>query len=486
MLEYFYLYTIYSTILTLIFILTINRIRILRIISFVFSVITFAVTSTLIWNTDFSTISLKPFEITLSNYLEISLIIGLDQCNIMFLLLTTVLFPIIILASWSTIKYDFKFFYALIILSEFFLINVFLSFDLLFFYIWFEATIIPIFIIVINWGSRSNRTRAAMYLVLYTIFLSIPFLYSIIYIYHLVGTTNVYFLTYNVVFDIKVQRYLMWFFFFAFGVKLPVFPLHLWLPEAHVEAPTCGSMLLAGILLKLGYYGFLKFFWQFFSLAIIEYTNILIAICTIGCVYSALIALSQPDFKKIIAYSSVSHMNFCLLGIISGEQLGLLGSFLMAIGHGIVSTALFFIVGIIYERAHTRVLDYYSGLSVLVPSISFFMFIFTISNFGFPISLNFVAELLILVGIGSINLFILLLMGIYSVVSVGYNLWLYVRMFHGSLRTTVYKKPYKFNDLTTIELKVLMPLCFYNIILCFCPNILINNIIVFILAINYK
>jgi NADH:ubiquinone oxidoreductase subunit 4 (subunit M) len=132
--------------------------------------------------------------------------------------------------------------------------------------------------------------------------------------------------------------------------------------------------------------------------------------------------LSQPDFKKIIAYSSVSHMNFCLLGIISGEQLGLLGSFLMAIGHGIVSTALFFIVGIIYERAHTRVLDYYSGLSVLVPSISFFMFIFTISNFGFPISLNFVAELLILVGIGSINLFILLLMGIYSVVSVGYNL----------------------------------------------------------------
>jgi len=178
-------------------------------------------------------------------------------------------------------------------------------------------------------------------------------------------------------------------------------------------------------------------------------------------------------------------MNFCLLGIISGEQAGLLGSFLMAIGHGIVSTALFFLVGIIYERTHTRLLIYYSGLSLVIPSISFFMFIFIISNFGFPISLNFVAEFLILLGIGSVNILILLLIGIYSVISVAYNLWLYVRMFHGTIKLSVYNS-FKFNDLTTIELKTLLPLFVYNIVLCFCPNILIKNIIVFIITIHYK
>lgn len=485
MLELYILYINISVITSLLFFIIMDNTRTLRIISFLFSIITFAVTSTLIWNTDFSTIMVKPFSFVISNYLKILMTVGLDQCNILFLLLTTILYPIIVLASWTTIKFKFKKFYAYLFLSEYFLINVFLSFDLLFFYIWFEATIIPIFLIIVGWGTRSNRIRAALYLALYTITFSIPFLFSIIYLYSMCGSTNVYFLMYNIVLDIKVQKYLMWFFFIAFGVKLPVFPLHLWLPEAHVEAPTCGSMLLAGILLKLGYYGFLKFFWQFFSLAIIEFNSILLTICTVGCVYTALIALSQSDFKKVIAYSSVSHMNFCLLGIISGEQAGLLGSFLMAIGHGIVSTALFFLVGIIYERTHTRLLIYYSGLNLVIPAISFFMFIFIISNFGFPISLNFVAEFLILLGIGSVSVLLLMFIGIYSVISVAYNLWLYVRMFHGTIKVSVYNS-FKFNDLTTIELKTLMPLFVYNIVLCFCPNILIKNIIVFIMAIYYK
>ena len=242
-------------------------------------------------------------------------------------------------------------------------------------------------------------------------------------------------------------------------------------------------MILAGILLKLGYYGFIKFFWQFFSTAIAESVGILLTICSIGCIYTALIALSQIDMKKVIAYSSVSHMNFCLLGVISGSSVGMLGSFLMAIGHGIVSTALFFLIGIIYERSHSRLLDYYSGLGLIIPVISFFSFMFLISNFGFPISLNFVAELLILVGVGTVNVLILIVLGLYSIFSVAYNLWLYVRMFHGTLKVSIYNF-FLFSDLTTIELKVLLPLSLYNFILCFYPNLLIKNIIVFILAIN--
>jgi len=229
---------------------------------------------------------------------------------------------------------------------------------------------------------------------------------------------------------------------------------------------------------------FLKFFWQFFSAALNQYLSVFVTICTIGCIYTALIALSQIDLKKVIAYSSVSHMNFCLLGVLSGDTFGILGSFLMAIGHGIVSTALFFLVGILYERTHTRLLDYYSGLNQIVPVISYFMFMFIISNFGFPISLNFIAELLILIGVGTFSILILLSLSLYSVFSVAYNLWLYVRIFHGTIRASVFSYFLR-NDLTTIELKVLIPLSLFNFLLFLFPNTLLQNIIMFILLINY-
>ena len=215
MLEFFFYFINISLVINITFLLLIDeeQFKIIRIISFIYSTIVFLAVINFIINLDFSTIIIKLFSITLSSYLNIKLTIGIDQCNVMFLLLTTILFPIVVLASWTTIKFNLKFFYFLIALLEYILINVFLSFDLFFFYIWFEASIIPMFLMIIYWGVNPNRIRAAFYFVLYTVFFSLPFLYSIIYIYDLLGTTNVYFLTYNVVLDVNAQKYLMWFFF---------------------------------------------------------------------------------------------------------------------------------------------------------------------------------------------------------------------------------------------------------------------------------
>ena len=182
-------------------------------------------------------------------------------------------------------------------------------------------------------------------------------------------------------------------------------PFHIWLPEAHVEAPTAGSMILAGLLLKLGYYGFVRFFLNMFPEANLFFNPLISSLCIIGCLYGALLALSQIDIKKIIAYSSVSHMNLCVLGVFSFDINALVGSCLLAVGHGFVSVALFFLIGCLYERYHTRLIDYYSGLSYLLPVFSLFFFYFIISNFAFPISLNFIAEFLLFVGIGNWNFF---------------------------------------------------------------------------------
>jgi proton-translocating NADH-quinone oxidoreductase chain M len=481
MFEFIYLYILLSLIFSIILFIFIDDLHV-KLVSFIFSIFLFILSIFILIKIDFSSIFFYSYTFKFSLFYKIYLTLGIDQLSVFFLLLTTFLFPLIILASWNSIKFKLNFFYTNLLLLEFFLINVFISFDLLFFYFWFESTLIPMFLIIVIWGNQSRKINAGLYLLVYTLLFTALFFFLIIYIQFEFGTTNFFVLLNFLIINKNYQIFFWICFFLAFAVKLPLFPFHLWLPEAHVEAPTVGSIILAGLLLKLGYYGYVRFFLQILSDTFEIFNSIVIVLCMLGCIYGALLALSQIDIKKMIAYSSVSHMSLCLLGIISSNIYGLLGSFLLAIGHGFVSSALFFLVGLLYDRYHTRILDYYSGLNLVLPVFSFFFFTFLISNFGFPISINFIAEFLILLGIGYLNLIILCFLIFYSVISVAYNLWLYVRVCHGSLSKNLILNFY-FYDISKIELLIILPLFFCNIFFCFMPNTLINYLIPFFISI---
>lgn len=436
-----------------------------------FSIIVFFFFLFMFSNFDFSTVFFYSLNLKILWFWNISITYGIDSLSLVFLLLTAFIFVICALVAWNSIKFKINLFFILLLLLEFFILNVFISFDLLFFYFWFESSLLPIFFIILIWGNNSRKINAAFYLVMYTFVFSILFFFSIIFLHYFVGTTNVFVLTYFIEINEYYQKIFFIFFFFAFAVKLPIFPLHIWLPEAHVEAPTVGSIILASLLLKLGYYGALRFFMQFFLSAILYFKPILAVIRIISCTYSSLIALSQFDIKKLIAYSSVAHMSLSLLGLFSCNLYGILGSFILAVGHTFVSTALFFLVGSLYDRYHTRIADYFFGLGRYLPFYSTMFFNFLISNFGFPVSLNFVGEFLILVGIGDWNLIILIFLIFYSVLSVAYNLFLYTRIFHGA------PKVFLALDLLKLEILILVPLLLSNFFLCFFPSFLIKLIL---------
>jgi proton-translocating NADH-quinone oxidoreductase chain M len=475
------MYIFLSLIFSIILFIFIDELHV-KLVSFIFSIFLFLISIFILIRIDFSSTFFYSYTFKLSVYYKIYLTLGIDQLSIFFLLLTTFLFPIIVLASWNSIKFKLNFFYTNLLLLEFFLINVFITFDLLFFYFWFESTLIPMFLIIVIWGNQSRKINAGLYLLVYTLLFTVLFFVLILYIQYEFGTTNFFVLLNFLIINKEYQIFFWICFFLAFAIKLPLFPFHLWLPEAHVEAPTVGSIVLAGLLLKLGYYGYIRFFLQILPNSFEIFNSIVIVLCTLGCIYGALLALSQVDIKKMIAYSSVSHMSLCLLGIISANIYGLIGSFLLAVGHGFVSSGLFFLVGLLYDRYHTRILDYYSGINLILPVFSFFFFTFLISNFGFPISINFIAEFLILLGIGYINIIILCFLFFYSVISVAYNLWLYVRVCHGTLSNSLVINSY-FYDISKIELLIILPLFFCNIFFCFMPNNLINYLIPFFISI---
>jgi len=444
-------------------------------IAFVFSLYTFFLSIFLIIFFDFSKIFLNVYEFSFSKNFTLNFIIALDVFSLFFIVLTTFLFSLIVLSSWKSIKYKLKLFYFILMVIELFLIFAFISFDLFFFYFWFESILIPMSVLIGIWGNQSRKINAVFYFFIYTVLGSSLMLFSIMYIHVFFKTTNFFMLSYFLVFNKQQQIFLWIAFFLAFAVKIPMVPFHIWLPEAHVEAPTAGSMILAGLLLKLGYYGFVRFFLTMFPEANLFFNPLISSLCILGCLYGALLALSQIDIKKIIAYSSVSHMNLCVLGIFSFDLNSLVGSCLLAVGHGFVSVALFFLVGCLYERCHTRLLDYYSGVSYLMPVFSLFFFYFTISNFAFPVSINFVAEFLIFLGIANWNLFNFFFLIFYSVLSVSYNLWLYTKVALGTFKST---NKYLI-DLSKLELCVLIPLAFLNFFLCFFPTFLLQMLVPF-------
>ena len=360
---------------------------------------------------------------------------GVDYISMSLMVLTNLFIYLCIFAIRSP-EIRGKFLISELINKLFFiqwgLLCAFSAFDLLSFFIFFEATLIPIFMIILQGGSRERKTRAGYLIAIYTLFGSIFMLYNIFYLFNKYGTTN-YLWLYGLNISLNDQKILWITFFLTFAAKIPVFPFHIWLPEAHVEAPTIGSVLLAALLLKLGIFGLLRFGLPLFAIGqeYFKYYIIILTICSFF--YINLIAIRQIDIKKIIAYSSIVHMNVIVLGILCLSIESLDGAIYQMLAHGLVSGALFFCIGIIYERFKSRFLWYYGGLSFIMPLYSLYLFLFTLANISFPLTANFVGEMLLFIGICKDNFFI----GIFGVLSmfwgVIYSIWSFNRICFGNL-----------------------------------------------------
>jgi len=445
----------------------------LRQVALSFSCLTF-VLSLIVWvlfNKSIGTFQLvnKFFWIPILN---LNFALGVDGISLFFLLLTTLLIPICIITGWETIKMDIKKYLIAFLVMEFFLIGVFCVLDLLLFYIFFESVLIPMFVIIGIWGSRERKIRAAYFFFLYTLLGSVLMLLSILYVYYQVGTTD-----YEVLLTFSfspLEQKVMWFSFFAsFATKVPMVPVHLWLPEAHVEAPTAGSVILAGVLLKLGTYGFIRFSFAMFPEACFYFSPFVYSMSVVGIIYTSFTAIRQSDFKRIIAYTSVAHMNLVMLGLFSFNVIGLEGAVLQSLSHGFVASALFLIIGVVYDRHHTRMVKYYGGLVHTMPLyITVFLF-FTMANIGLPGTGSFVGEFLILAGSFKSNTTITFLGATGMVIGGCYSLWLFNRIAYGNLKTQYFSN---YLDLTKREVFIFFPLILGTLVMGIYPSIFLNSI----------
>ena len=314
------------------------------------------------------------------NWNYFNILLGIDGLSLFFIILTTFLIAFCILYNWNNIL-NFKSYVIYFFFIESLLILFFTSLNLLIFFIVFESLLIPLFLLIGVFGSGRRKVRSGYFFFFYTLVSSILFLFSIIYIYLLTGTFN-YLILISLKFENNIQFYLWLGFFFAFASKIPIFPFHLWLPEAHVEAPTGGSVLLAGILLKLGTYGVIRFLIPLFKDASFFFLPLIFLLCIISIIYASGTAIRQSDIKRVIAYTSIAHMNLVILGSFSFNLLGFAGSIFQMLSHGIVSSALFFCIGVLYSKFHTRLIDDFGGLVQLAPKFSIFFFYFYFSKYG--------------------------------------------------------------------------------------------------------
>lgn len=398
--------------------------------------------------------------------LNLNLTIGVDGISILFILLTVLLIPLCLLASWTSVDSNLKKYLISFLVIEFLLINVFCVLDVLFFYIFFESVLIPMFLIIGVWGSRERKILASYYFFLYTLAGSVLMLLSIMYIYHQTGTTD-YEMLLTFKFSLVEQKFLWFSFFIAFAAKVPMMPVHLWLPEAHVEAPTAGSIILAGVLLKLGTYGFIRFSLPLFPEASFFFTPMVYTISVIGVIYASFTAIRQTDIKRIIAYTSVAHMNVVVIGIFSFNAVGLEGAILQSLSHGFVASALFAIIGVVYERYKTRLVKYYGGLVHTMPLYTTIFLFFTMANIGFPGTSNFIGEFLILAGSFKVNTSVTFFGATGMVLGGCYALWLFNRIAFGNLKTQYINTTL---DINKREFFVFLPLITYTLVLGILPN----------------
>lgn len=384
---------------------------------------------------------------------------GVDGISMLFVILTTFLMPICIIASWDSIQNRVREYMIAFLILETLVIGVFCALDLVLFYVFFEGGLIPMFLIIGVWGGK-RRVYASFKFFLYTLAGSVLMLIAIMAMYWQAGTTEIPKLLAHD-FPAEMQTWLWIAFFASFAVKMPMWPVHTWLPDAHVEAPTAGSVILAGILLKLGGYGFLRFSIPMFPIASADFAPIVFWMSAIAIVYTSLVALAQEDIKKLIAYSSVAHMGFVTMGIFTGTAQGIEGGIFQMLSHGLVSAALFLCVGVVYDRMHTREIAAYGGLVNNMPIFAFTFMVFTMANVGLPGTSGFVGEFLTLIGMFKVNSWVAFVATSGVILSAGYALWLYRRVVFGELEKPNLKT---IKDMNRREMSYLIPLIILTIL----------------------
>ena len=407
---------------------------------------------------------------------------GIDGISVLFVMLTTFLMPIVILSCWGVTNRVKDYMIAFLLL-ETLMLGVFCALDLILFYVFFEAGLIPMFLIIGIWGG-ANRIYASFKFFLYTFIGSVLMLVAMVMMYVDAGTTDIptlmahtfatetfSILGIHVVGGLQTMMFLA--FFASFAVKMPMWPVHTWLPDAHVQAPTAGSVILAAILLKMGGYGFLRFSLPMFPVGADILTPLVLWMSAIAIVYTSLVALVQEDMKKLIAYSSVAHMGYVTMGIFSANQQGVDGAIFQMISHGFISGALFLCVGVIYDRMHTRDIDAYGGLVNKMPAYALVFMFFTMANVGLPGTSGFIGEFLVLMGIFQVNTWVAMIATSGVIFSAAYGLWLYRRVVMGDLIKESLKS---IQDMTKMERGIFAPLIFMTLLLGVYPSLVLDII----------
>nr|YP_011036459.1 NADH dehydrogenase subunit 4 [Descurainia sophia]WRI65854.1 NADH dehydrogenase subunit 4 [Descurainia sophia] len=431
-----------------------SRIRPIRLIGLCASLITFLYSPVPRIQFDSSTAKSQFVEsLRWLPYENINFYLGIDGISLFFVILTTFLIPICISVGWSGMRSYGKEYITAFLIREFLMIAVFRMLDLLLFYVFPESVPIPMFIIIGVWGSRQRKIKAAYQFFLYTLLGSLFMLLAILLILFQTGTTDLQ-ISLTTEFSERRQIFLWIASFASFAVKVPMVPVHIWLPEAHVEAPTAGSVILAGIPLKFGTHGFLRFSIPMFPEATLCSTPFIYTLSAIAIIYTSLTTSRQIDLKKIIAYSSVAHMNLVTIGMFSPNIQGIGGSILPMLSHGLVPSALFLCVGVLYDRHKTRLVRYYGGLVSTMPNFSTIFFSFTLANMSSPGTSSFIGEFLILVGAFQRNSLVATLAALGMILGAAYSLWLYNRVVSGNLKPDFL---HKFSDLNGREVSIFIP-----------------------------
>ncbi len=455
------------------FLIFINRSneKLIKTIALLITLITFFVSLFLYFNFD-SNLSGPQFK-EYSKWLGygINYYLGIDGISLFLVLLTTFLMPITILFSWGTIREKIKEYMIFMLMLEAGIIGVFVALNLFLFYVFWEAMLIPMYFLIGIWGGK-RRIYATIKFVIYTMLGSLLMLVAIFVLYSVyyraTGTFSFdIFDYYNLILNTKLQIWLFLAFALSFAIKVPLFPFHTWLPDAHVEAPTAGSVLLAGVLLKMGIYGFLRFAFPLFPEALFKIMPLLVILSIIGIIYGGLMALIQKDVKSLVAYSSVSHLGLIMLAILALKTEALEGAIYQMINHGLSTGALFLIVGILHDRAHTRMISEFGGVSKQMPILSAFFIIIILSSIGLPGLNGFIGELLCLIGIFKAHKLWAILGTTTVILSAAYLLWMFQRIMQGPIKN---EKILKFKDLNLKEILIFVPILFFIFWMGIFPN----------------